>query len=135
LAARRNPPEPSRIMERMPTDFRDGKTFPRRGRERIGEALWLLRVSDKGRASAAGTIHDYIYPCPMDQGMLDRWGITPAEFDSALQSNPDDDSLYKWFVERVRPEQIQAANAWLLSERMENLERQDAEEGATAGKR
>ena len=120
-------------MGGMPTDFRDGKTFPRRGRESIGEALWLLRVSDKGRASAAGTIHDYIYPCPMDQGMLERWGITPAEFDKALRNNPTDESLYNWFTERVSPEQIRTANAWLLAERMENLERQDAEEGAPAG--
>jgi hypothetical protein len=120
-------------MGGMPTDFRDGKTFPRRGRESIGEALWLLRVSDKGRASAAATIHDYIYPCPMDQGMLERWGITPAQFDEALRDNPTDESLYNWFVERVRPEQIRSANAWLLAERMENLERQDTEEAAPAG--
>jgi hypothetical protein len=135
LAARRNPPQPSRIMGRMPTDFRDGTTFPRRGRESIGEALWLLRVSDKGRASAAGTIHDYIYPCPMDQGMLERWGIAPAEFDKALRDNPTDESLYNWFVARVRPQQIKAANAWLLAERVENLERQDAEEVAPAAQR
>ena len=80
-------------MERMPTDFRDEKTFPRRGREAIGEALWLLRVSDKGRASAAGTIHDYVYPCPMDQGMLERWSIAPAEFDEALRRHPTDEHL------------------------------------------
>ncbi len=116
----------------MPTDFRDGTTFPRRGRESIGEALWLLRVSDKGRASAAGTIHDYIYPCPMDQGMLERWGITPAQFDEALRNNPTDESLYNWFSARVSPERIKSANAWLLAERMENLDRQDAEEVATA---
>ncbi|HVR45652.1 MAG TPA: DUF5069 domain-containing protein [Candidatus Binatia bacterium] len=119
----------------MPTDFRDGKTFPRRGRESIGEALWLLRVSDKGRASAAETIHDYIYPCPMDQGMLERWGIARAEFDQALRNNLTDESLYNWFVARVRPEQIKAANAWLLAERIENLERQDAEEVAPAAHR
>jgi hypothetical protein len=122
-------------MSRMPTDFRDGKTFPRRGRESIGEALWLLRVSDKGRASAAGTIYDYIYPCPMDKGMLERWKITPAEFDQALRDNPTDESLYQWFAQRVRPEDVRTANAWLLAERMENLERQDAEEGVTAGRR
>ena len=85
----------------MPTDFRDGKTFPRRGREVIGEALWLLRVSDKGRAAAAGTIYDYIYPCPMDKGMLERWGVTPAEFGEALRENATDQSLFAWFSERV----------------------------------
>lgn len=64
--------------------------------------------------------------------MLDRWKITPAEFDEALRHNPTDDSLYQWFEQRVRAEDVQAANAWLQDERMENLERQDAEEGAVA---
>ncbi len=117
-------------MKRMPTDFRDGKTFPRRGRDAIGEALWLLRAADKGRASAAGTIHDYIYPCPMDRGVMERWGITVAEFDEVLRRNPNDDELYAWFKERVRPDKVRAANRWLVSERAENLDRQDAEEVA-----
>ncbi len=119
-------------MGRMPTDFRDEKTFPRRGREAIGGALWLLRVSDKGRASAAGTIHDYVYPCPMDLGMLERWGIAPPEFDEALRRHENDEQLYAWFEERVRPEDVATANAWLLRERAANLDRQDAEEGALA---
>ncbi|MGC1380427.1 MAG: DUF5069 domain-containing protein, partial [Candidatus Baltobacteraceae bacterium] len=113
----------------------DGKTFPRRGREAIGEALWLLRVSDKGRASAAGTIHDYIYPCPIDRGMLDRWRIAPAEFDDALHRYPTDEQLYAWFSGRVQPSDLRAANAWLLAERSENLDRQDAEEGAAVERR
>jgi hypothetical protein len=116
----------------MPTDFRDEKTFPRRGREAIGDALWLLRASDKGRASAAGTIHDYVYPCPMDLGMLERWRIAPAEFDEALRRCGDDEQLHAWFKERVRPEDVAAANAWLVRERGANLDRQDAEEGALA---
>lgn len=115
-------------MGRMPTDFRDGKTFPRRGREAIGETLWLLRAADKGRAAAAGTIHDYIYPCPMDAGMMERWRITPEEFDEALRRNATDEQLYAWFIDRVRPEDIATANEWLLNERVENLNRQDAEE-------
>jgi hypothetical protein len=130
LASRRNPLRLARIMGRMPTDFRDGKTFPRRGRQAKGDALWLLRVADKGRASAAGTIHDYIYPCPMDKGMMERWRITVDEFDDALQRNPTDDLLYAWFTGRVRPDHVQEANEWLLSERLENLDRQDSEEVA-----
>lgn len=117
-------------MSRMPTDFRDGKTFPRRGREAIGEVLWLLRAADKGRAAAAGTIYDYIYPCPMDAGMMERWRITADEFDQALQQNPTDELLYTWFTGRVRAEDIQAANEWLRNERVENLNRQDSEEVA-----
>lgn len=112
----------------MPTDFRDGKTFPRRGREAIGDVLWLLRASDKGRAAAAGTIYDYIYPCPMDQGVMERWRVTPAEFNDALRRNATDEELYAWFTERVRPEDVRSANEWLVTERSENLDRQDSEE-------
>jgi Domain of unknown function (DUF5069) len=115
-------------MGRMPTDFRDGRTFPRRGRDTMGDAMWLLRVADKGRASAAGTIHDYIYPCPMDKGMMERWKITADEFDDALQRYPNDALLYEWFLKRVRPDDVRAANEWLVGERTENLDRQDAEE-------
>jgi hypothetical protein len=122
-------------MGDMPTDFRDGKTFPRRGREAIGEVLWLLRASDKGRASAAGTIHDYIYPCPMDKGMLERWRVSPEDFEEALRRNAGDRELYDWFVGRVRPEDVRAANEWLLEERVENLDRQDAEEVAAVERR
>ncbi len=117
-------------MLAMPTDFRDGKTFPRPGRQAAGEALWLLRAADKGRACAAGTIHDYIYPCPMDKGVMERWGVTPADFDQALRENASDERLYAWFSQRVATENVRSANEWLLSERVENLDRQDAEEGA-----
>lgn len=122
-------------MRPMPTDFRDGKTFPRRGREPMGDALWLLRVTDKARAYAAGTIHDYIYPCPMDQGVMARWKVTREEFDDALRRYPTDEALHAWFRERVAPQDVQRANEWLLSERAENLDRQDAEEGAAVEQR
>lgn len=113
----------------MPTDFRDGKTFPRPGRQRIGAFLWLARISDKGRAAAAGTIFDYIYPCPMDLGVLDRWGVLPIAFDAALAQYPDDATLHDWLAERVPADRVEAANAWLERDRCENLDRQDAEEG------
>ena|SRR5579864_967361 len=122
-------------MGRMPTDFRDGKTFPRRGRQAIGEALWLLRVADKARAASAGTIHDYIYPCPIDRGVMQRWGITPRAFEAALAQHTDDDALYAWLVERVPSANIQSANRWLLREKAENLDRQDDEEMAPAQER
>lgn len=114
----------------MATDFRDGKTFPRRGRETQGDALWLRRVFDKARAAANGTIHDYIYPCPMDKGVFERWGITPAQFDEAIRGNDSDEAIHRWLLERTTPEKIRAANEWLTTEKVENLDRQDAEETA-----
>jgi Domain of unknown function (DUF5069) len=116
------------MLVTMPTDFRDGKTFPRRGRQAIGDALWLLRAADKGRAAADGTIHDYVYPCPMDLGVMQHWGITRGEFDAALALNASDDALLAWLRTKASPERIQAANQWLLAEKTVNLDRQDAEE-------
>jgi hypothetical protein len=113
----------------MATDFRDGKTFPRRGRESLDGILWLARVSDKARAAAAGTIFDYIYPCPMDKGVLERWGVTPDEFDGAIAKYRTDEELVTWLKGRVPKEKIDRANDWLVNEKIENLDRQDAEEG------
>lgn len=115
----------------MATDFRDGKSFPRRGREPLGDALWLARVYDKARAAASGTIHDYIYPCPMDKGVMERWGITPEEFDAAVRTHTTDQAIRAWLAERASSDQVRAANEWLLNEKHANLDRQDAEEGAT----
>jgi hypothetical protein len=52
-----------------------------------------------------------------------------------LRRYPTDETLYAWFTERVTPKEVGTANAWLLSERTENLDRQDAEEGAVAQRR
>jgi len=95
--------------------------------------LWLARVSDKARAAAAGTIFDYIYPCPMDKGVMERWGITPEQFDFAVAKHATDQELLVWLRERATDESIQRANEWLLRERKENLDRQDAEEGVAVG--
>lgn len=112
----------------MATDFRDGKTFPRAGRDELDGFMWLRRVSDKARAYAACTIHDYIYPCPMDQGVFERWGITSKQFDAAIAEHKDDDDLAAWLKARVSDEQRLAANSWLTQEKRENLDRQDREE-------
>jgi hypothetical protein len=80
----------------MQTDFRDENTFPRRGRLPLGRFLWLARVFDKARAAANGTIGDYVYPCPIDRGMMERWGITPAHFDRLVREHSNDAALLRW---------------------------------------
>jgi len=112
----------------MPTDFRDGKTFPRRGREPLGDFLWLARVFDKARAKANGTQDGYIYPCPMDRAMMQRWGVSPTEFTAAVDEQQSDDQILAWLSERVTPDRKQAANEWLLTQKGA-LDRHDAEEG------
>jgi hypothetical protein len=116
----------------LATDLRSGKDFPRRGRDEYGGYLWILRAFDKARAAADGTIHDYIYPCPMDKGVFERWGITVAEFDAAIRTRRTDEEILAWLNERVSPEQRAAANEWLVTAKASNLDRQDAEEGVVA---
>lgn len=117
----------------MPTDFRDGKTFPRRGRHLMGPYMWLARVIDKARASANGTIHDYIYPCPMDEGAFQRWGITSSEFDEALRAHATDEEILHWLESRTREGGVESANRW-ITEKKKSLDRQDREEGVHPAK-
>jgi hypothetical protein len=116
----------------MATDFRSGKDFPRRGRDRIGEFYWLARVFDKARAKRDDTIFDYIYPCPLDKGVFERWGITPAQFDEALETIDTDEAIHAWVQARVSDAQRDAANTWVIEEKKASLDKQDAEEGVLA---
>jgi len=116
----------------MATDLRSGTDFPRRGRDEIAGYLWILRAFDKARAAADDTLHDYIYPCPMDKGVFERWGITVAEFDAAIKTRRSDDAIVGWLRERVDSAHRDAANRWLTVEKAQNLDRQDLEEGVVA---
>ena len=116
----------------MATDFRDDRAFPRRGRLPLGRYLWLARAFDKGRAHAQETIGEYIYPFPIDQGVMERWGVTPDEFNRAIAEHADDDAILRWAQSRISESQAEAANSWVCVEKFENLDRQDREEGAFA---
>jgi hypothetical protein len=111
------------------TDFRNGRDFPRPGRTEIGGFLWLARVFDKARAARNETLHDYIYPCPMDRGVFDRWGITSRMFDAAIDSCDSDEAILTWIRARVTVPRRDEANRWLETERRSNLDKLDAEEG------
>jgi hypothetical protein len=116
----------------MATDFRSGKDFPRRGRARIGDFYWLARMFDKARAKRDDTIFDYIYPCPLDKGVMERWGITPEQFDEALKTIDTDEAILAWAKERISDAQRETANTWVLVDKEASLNKQDAEEGVLA---
>jgi len=116
----------------MATDFRSGRDFPRRGRDEFGGFYWLLRVFDKARAARNGTIHDYIYPCPLDRGVFERWGITSQEFDTALATCQTDDQILAWVKGRVSDAKREETNRWVIVEKAKSLDKQDSEEGVVA---
>ncbi len=70
--------------------------FPRSVREKIGGYVHLARMIDKCRASLAGTLGDYLYPCPLDNRLLDFTGLTADQFIHAVESRTDQDIL-DWF--------------------------------------
>jgi len=117
----------------MSLDFRDGKTFPRRGRTPLGGFLWLARAFDKARAKQSRTQDGYIYPCPMDRAMMRRWGVKPSEFTGAASASATDDQILSWMSSRVSEGQMQTANAW-LSRQTYALDRHDAQEGVPGAK-
>jgi len=92
----------------------------------------LWRAFDKARAAADGTIFDYIYPCPMDRGVFERWGIDAAQFDAAVATHRTDESILAWLQEHVDSAHRDAANRWLREDKAASMDRQDREEGAVA---
>jgi hypothetical protein len=87
---------------------------------------------DKARAKRDDTIFDYIYPCPLDKGVMERWGITPEQFDEALKTIDTDEAILAWAKERISDAQRETANTWVLVDKEASLNKQDAEEGVLA---
>ena len=77
------------------------KTYPRSPREKLAGYIHLPRMIDKCRATLAGTEGDYIYPCPMDQRLLDFAGITAKQFSKAV-SEKDDAAVAEWFKKTAK---------------------------------
>jgi hypothetical protein len=63
---------------------------------RLAGYVHLARMIDKCRAVLAGTEGEYIYPCPMDDRLLEFTGITADQFTDAVKAHPTDDGVAEW---------------------------------------
>ncbi|MDH5526887.1 MAG: DUF5069 domain-containing protein [Nitrospirota bacterium] len=92
-------------------------TAPRSPAEILGDLAHLARMLDKARALHAGTLGEYIYPCPMDLALADFLQIDPHLFQKAAATRTDA-QMIEWItmhgVERSRAEKA-AFTAELLS--------------------
>jgi len=61
------------------------KRFPRSMRAMLAGYAHLPRMIDKCRAVLAGTEGEYIYPCPIDELLMEFAGITSEEFTAAVK--------------------------------------------------
>ncbi|TKB57081.1 MAG: DUF5069 domain-containing protein [Nitrospira sp.] len=94
------------------------KDFPRSMRVKMEEYVHLARMIDKCRAVLAGTEGEYIYPCPMDDRLMEFVGITADQFTTAIKANPSDDAVAKWFTQAAKahpPAELDAWNQMMLS--------------------
>ena len=100
------------------------KNYPRGPKERLGGYMHLARMIDKARAKAEGIIGDYIYPCPLDQSLLDFLSISSEAFYNAARER-DDREVLVWLKENARAktsDDIEKWNQELLNRRPQNEE-------------
>ncbi len=98
--------------------------FPRSPQEKLGGYAHLARMADKARAKGAGTLGEYIYPCPLDQVLLEFLGVDADEFLKAATER-DDPGIVEWLGRNAKihtPEQIDAWNKVFLTRTPQNEE-------------
>jgi len=86
--------------------------FPRSMRTTLAGYVHLARMIDKCRAVLAGTEGEYIYPCPMDERLMEFAGITSDEFTAAVKANVTDEDVEAWFCKTATPHQPAELAAW-----------------------
>ena len=87
-------------------------TFPRSMKTRLAGYAHLARMIDKCRAVLAGTAGEYIYPCPMDERLLDYAGITAGQFTAAVKAHPTDEGVAKWLQRTATPHSTEELEDW-----------------------
>ncbi len=93
-----------------PMDLR--KVFPRSMRVKMEGYVHLARMIDKCRAVLAGTEGEYIYPCPMDERLMEFAGITADQLTAAVKTNPIDQSVADWFRKTAKPHKPAELDEW-----------------------
>ena len=97
-------------------DLRTG--FPRSMRVKIEGYVHLARMIDKCRAVLAGTEGEYIYPCAMDDRLMEFAGIRVDRFTATVKANPTDEAVAKWFTQKAMthpPAELDTWNRMMLS--------------------
>ncbi len=81
-------------------------------RVKVAGHVHVARMIDKCRAVLAGTQGEYIYPCPMDERLLEFAGLTSEEFTAAVKANPADEGIAAWFIRVAKPHSQAELNEW-----------------------
>jgi hypothetical protein len=87
------------------------KEFPRSPREKLGGYVHLARMADKARAKSAGSIGEYIYPCPLDQSLLEFLEISGEAFREAVLDR-DDQAVLEWVKKNAKSRDPKEMEVW-----------------------
>jgi hypothetical protein len=88
------------------------KEFPRSMKFKLGGYAHLARMIDKCRAVLAGTEGEYIYPCPMDERLLEFVRLTSDQFTVAVKANTTDEGVLAWVQQHAQPRQPAEVEDW-----------------------
>lgn len=91
--------------------------YPRSVKVKMAGYVHVARMIDKCRAMLLGTLGEYIYPCPMDQRVLEFAEISAEQFTNAVRLSSDDE-VELWFRKTARPhtsDEIEAFNRMMLT--------------------
>ena len=88
------------------------KEFPRSMKVKLAGYAHLARMIDKCRAVLTGTEGEYIYPCPMDDRLLEFAKITSDQFTAAVKANPTDEGVLAWFQQQAQPHPSEELEIW-----------------------
>jgi len=92
--------------------------FPHSMRYQMEGYVHLARMIDKCRAVLAGTEGEYIYPCPMDERLMEFAGISADQFTASVKANPSDKVVADWFTRTAKahaPAELDAWNRMMLT--------------------
>jgi len=104
------------------------QSFPRSMRVQLEGYVHLARMLDKCRAVLAGTEGEYIFPCPMDDRLMEFAGIEANQFIAAVKANPSDEAVAKWFTQTAKahpPAELEAWNRMMLNRGPSTPEKQE----------
>ena len=88
------------------------KEFPRSMKFKLGGYAHLARMIDKCRAVLAGTEGEYIYPCPMDERLLEFIRLTSDQFTAAVKANATDEEVLAWVQQHAQAHQPEELEDW-----------------------
>jgi len=74
---------------------------PRSPREKLADLVHLPRMIDKARAAQQNTLGEYIYPCPLDQIMLEFLGTDSDTFQEKACNNTEE-TLSDWIASQCQ---------------------------------